>query len=697
MSELILGLNVYGHDSSVALVDSTTGKILYCLTEERFSNKKHDGKLPVASIHYIREQIEKKQLGQIKHIALNMDYELVLKDYLLFHLKSELEPKLFAQLEASIFDVLSLITVYEAGKYPETWFANMLLQNNVEPQLANEILRQIGWAMNHALKIRSFYPYIQNLFPKAQIHAVPHHDCHVASVFFTSGFKDAAVLTIDGRGEGETITLGFADKNNYEKISYSMWPDSIGMLYMDMTAFLGFVGTSIHPGFGEEYKVMGMAAYGKPTYLNLFHELGRVNSEGQFQFAHETYIRRVAVPGCPGHFKMEITPQFEKQLGGRRNPSDPIDQRHFDIAASLQVFIEDTGLQLAKTLKKKCPPTSNICVSGGVALNGLMNMRILREAGFENIFVFPASGDDGTSLGAALYVHGITLKREVPIEFTNAFLGLERTNTDIENAIKDYGLHYEKLSNPSATIAQHLANNKIVARYLGRSEFGPRALGHRSILANPCSAEMKDTLNIRIKHREPFRPFAPVCLVEDAYNYFDITAEAPYMLLICKVKPEKQKEIPAVVHKDGTARLQTISQRANFDFYEIVKEFKKITNVPVVMNTSYNVNGEAIVETPQDAIEAFLFMDIDYLAIGDFLISKEKNIAKTLNMSIDEFLAIRKKRYQDQFNTHEAYFEPTEIPGSGDVEHLNQQIAMYKKAAEERLELINVLHAKCQQ
>lgn len=695
MAELILGLNVFGHDSSVSLLDSTNGKILYCLTEERFSNKKHDGKLPIGSIKNILKQIEKENLGQITHVATNLDYSLIFKDYLSFHLSSKIGSKLASQIESAIFDTLPLITVYEMGKYPSTWFAEILFENNIEPQLAEEILLQIGWCMNHALKIRSFNHYLKDIFPLAEFHTVRHHYCHMASVFFTSTFTDAAILTIDGQGESETITLGYAEKNEYTKLSHSIWPHSIGSFYMDITAFLGFLGTLGFPGYGEEYKVMGMAAYGKPTYLPLFRELGHVTADGQFQFIPGPWIRQVSVEGCPGHFKMEFSDAFAKELGGRRTSSEAISQRHFDIAASLQAFIEEIGTQLAKILKQKCPTTSNICISGGVALNGLMNMKILRESGFKNIFVFPASGDDGTSLGAALYVHGIKLKRKVPLEFSNAFLGLKRTNQEIEDTIKQYGLHYHKPTNLSATVASHLADNKIVARYLGCSEFGPRALGHRSILANACSEGMKDILNTRIKHREPFRPFAPVCLFEDAKDYFDINTETPYMLLICQVKPDKKQQIPAVVHNDGTARLQTITKNSTPDLYDIVSEFKKIAGVPVIMNTSYNVNGEAIVETPQDAIEAFLFMDIDYLAIGDFLISKVENPLKPFDMPINEFLAIRKKRYKDEFNSHESFFEPTEFPGSGDTAQLNRLITIYKKAAEERLELINRLDAEC--
>ena len=696
MTELILGLNVFGHDSSASLINSSSGEILYCLTEERFSNKKHDGKLPIACIKQLVTLIEENQLGHIAHIATNLDYTLIINKYLFFHLKSMLDENTATLIKNEIFETLPLITAYEMGKYPCTWFEKILTENKVEASLINEILLIIGRSVNYVLKIKSFNHYIQQMFPKAKLHTVPHHDCHMASAFFTSDFDDAAILTIDGQGEAESIVLGYTKQNHYEKLSSSIWPHSLGSLFVDITAFLGFIGGSNIPGFGEEYKVMGMAAYGKPTYLPLFRKLGDVNSEGQFQYNNSTWVKSVLLPGSVDHFSLEITEKFTEELGGKRNPSEPIEQRHYDIAASLQAFIEEIGVKLATVLKQKYPSTDNLCIAGGVALNGLMNMRILQQAGFKNVFVFPASGDDGTSLGAALFVHGIILKRSIQTKFSNPFLGLKYDNLDIETTVKKYKLKYEKPKNLSKSIAEQIANNKIVARYLGRPEFGPRALGHRSILANPCSEQMKDILNVRIKHREPFRPFAPACLLKDAPSYFDIDCETPYMLLICQVKADKKHIIPAIVHNDGTARLQTVSLDSSPDLFNIITEFKALTGTPVVINTSYNVNGEAIVETPQDAIEAFLFMDIDYLAIGDILIAKEKNTTNKFNkLPIRDFLDIRKKRYKEKFNTHENFFELTETPGSNDIHTLNSLIDMYKTAAEQRLDLINKLTHEC--
>jgi carbamoyltransferase len=335
---------------------------------------------------------------------------------------------------------------------------------------------------------------------------------------------------------------------------------------------------------------------------------------------------------------------FTKKLGDlvpRRLKDQPLSQEHFDLAVSIQKVFEDAGVEfsrmaLAETGEK------NLCLSGGVALNGLMNEAIRRGSGCSDFHVFPAAGDDGTAVGAAwlrVLERGNLQTRKLAMPFFGQGFGDEEIRRELERL----RLVYEEPTDINERIAEAIAAHEIVARFHGRSEFGPRALGNRSILANPAKAEMKDVLNERIKHREAFRPFAPACLVEKAAEYFDIEVEAPYMLLIAKARPLAREKVPATVHADGTSRVQTVSREGNPDFYKTIEAVERRTGTPVVINTSFNINGEAIVETPQDAVESFAQMDIDHLAIGKYWVSKAANTFP--KMTDAEFLEIRKKRF----------------------------------------------------
>ena len=542
MNELILGIAYFGHDSSVSLIDSTNNNILYCLTEERFSNKKHDSGLPVGCLDIIDSKIKELSLGQISYVATNSDHTILIREYLPNLISQKTSSQVATRIHSAVLETFPFVVYYEPDKYPATYLRAILRDSGVAIEIADQLIASIGWYVNWALKIMAFQRYIQKRYPGATLYPIRHHLCHMASVFFTSKFTDSAILILDGQGEAETITMGYAKGNQYKRISHSIWPHSIGSFYMDMTAFLGFRGNTNYPGFGEEYKVMGMAGYGAPTHIDFFRERALITDTGEFRFLEDAYLQIVAVPGCPGHFKMAFTPAFESALGGRREPSDPIEQQHFNIAASLQQFIEEIGVTLASFLKEKIPETANICLGGGIALNGLMNMSILRKAGFKNIFIFPASGDDGTSLGAAAYVHAISLGRPVFSSERDVFKGVIYTKEEVEHCINLYDLKYKYKENISKVIAQKISENYIVARYIGAAEYGPRALGHRSVLANPRHPKMKEILNTRIKHREPFRPFAPACLNEETSRYFDIDCDAPYMLLIvmyCKRREMK--------------------------------------------------------------------------------------------------------------------------------------------------------------
>lgn len=690
---LILGISVFGHDSSCASIDAASGDILYALTEERFSNLKHDGGFPTASLALLMEKIDKEKLGWVSHVALNTDPAISIE-----RLKAELLNCLdtaTAQLVAcELAQFLETSDIFHPDYFPLNYLEALLARRGVETAVIAHASGKISWYGNFALRHRKLKAYLQSKFPLAEIVSVGHHQCHAASAFYCSDFEDAAVLTVDGQGEDETITLNIGRGTEIELLSQTRWPNSLGALYMQLAWYLGFDGDPRYPGLGDEYKVMGMAAYGKPINVDIFRQMGRVSENGEFELVFGQYLESAPVEGCPGHFQPLLSKQFFNALGERRSSCEPIEQRHYDIARSGQTFLEEIGVAIAKHLKKLCPDIDNICIAGGVGLNGLMNMRILREAGFERIFVQPASGDDGTSLGAALYVYHILLKGKRCKPLANAYLGFNYGNHAIRSALEKYNLTFHEPESIHVEMGRLLHDGNIVARYFGRGEFGPRALGHRSILANPTLSEMKDAVNARIKHRESFRPFAPACLEEMASEYFDIDIPTPYMLLICRARPAARLLIPAVVHDDGTTRLQTVRNDLNPDLYQTIFEFNKQSGVPVLLNTSFNVNGEAIVETPQDAIESFLFMGIDYLAIGPYLVSKAENETMYRRPTREAHIQVRQDRYVENFFSREMFLWSIGNPIETDLVLLKKQTELYKKSAEDRLAVIEILDAE---
>ena len=690
---LILGISVFGHDSSCAIVDAVSGDILFALTEERFSNVKHDGGFPAASLALLLEKIDAEKLGWISHVALNIDPAIGIE-----RLKAELFGSLDADIAQFVISELDqfliLADIFHPDHFPLNYLAALLARRGIESAIIAQACGKIMWYGNFALRHRKLKAYLQSKFPQAEIVPVGHHQCHVASAFYCSEFENSAVLTIDGQGEDETITLNFARGAEIELLSKTRWPNSLGALYMQIAWYLGFDGDPRYPGLGDEYKVMGMAAYGKPIYADIFREMGHVSENGELELVFGGYIERAPVEGCPGHSQPLLSKQFFNALGARRSSCEPIEQRHYDIAKSGQAFLEEIGVAIAKHLKTRCPDTDNLCVAGGVGLNGLMNMRILREAGFGRIFVQPASGDDGTSLGAALHVYHALLKGKRCKPLGNAYLGLDYGRHEIRRTLEKYNLRFHEPESIHAEMGRLLQEGKIVARYFERGEFGPRALGHRSILANPTLPEMKDAVNARIKHRESFRPFAPACLEERANEYFAIDIPAPYMLLICQALPGIRSLIPAVVHDDGTARVQTVNGNLNPDLYQTIFEFNKLSGVPVLLNTSFNVNGEAIVETPQDAIESFLFMGIDCLAIGPYLVVKTENEKVYQRPTREEHIKARQERYVERFFSREMFFWSTGNPIETDLVLLKMQVELYKNAAADRLAVIEQLDAE---
>ncbi|MBV8436342.1 MAG: hypothetical protein JOY95_02380 [Silvibacterium sp.] len=491
--------------------------------------------------------------------------------------------------------------------------------------------------------------YLREVIPFIPIIEVPHHLAHAASAAFGAAFDKAAILVVDGQGESDAVSMfSLKEDGVLTKISSTPYPHSLGLLYLYATYHLGF-------GFGDEYKFMGMAAYGTPVLADEISRTIQVSADGRVTLAPNDLFEIAQGPYGTAHVAIKFLSRLQ-ELVPPRTPGTELTQAHFDFAASMQQAIERAGCELARAAIRLAGERQLI-LTGGVALNGLMNERIRQTAGCERIFVYPAAGDDGTAIGAAQWL-AITQGARPANGMKTSFYGGSARPDQIEAALRKYGLTYRKSTNIHREIAEAIASGDIVARFAGRSEFGPRALGNRSILADPRRPEMQDILNRRIKHRESFRPFAPACLAERAEIYFDIDCDSPFMLLICRLKDGAEKLIPAVAHKDGTARLQTVEKQTNPDLYETISAFEKITNTPILINTSFNVNGEAIVETVADAIESFLYMDIDYLAAGDFLIRKQDNLEASLShMPGDAYLEMRRERYREQFSEPLRYLD----------------------------------------
>jgi carbamoyltransferase len=437
-----------------------------------------------------------------------------------------------------------------------------------------------------------------------------HHLSHAASVFYTSPFKQAAILTVDGVGEWATTGLYVGGPDGITQIKEIRYPNSIGLLYAAITAYLGF---EVNEG---EYKVMGLAPYGRPTFDRELSKLMTLHEDGSFTNNMEYF--------CYTYDETEMfTPKLVELLGPRRAPNEPTTERHMNIAASIQKLCETAVVNLARNARRETGLDA-LCMAGGVAHNVVANSRLIAESGFSHFHIQPASGDSGCALGAALVAYR---KRKPIAPLATAYdtcLGPSFSNEIVEEALQRFGADYKRMD-PDALVekaGELLSKDFVLGWFQGRMEFGPRALGCRSILANPCNPAMKDILNARIKFREDFRPFAPAVLEEHLSEYFEFSGASPYMLFCPKVRLEKKEVIPAITHVDGTARVQSISKDVNPRFYALVAAFAKHTKVPVIVNTSFNVKGEPIVCTPDDALKCFYGTDIDFLAIGDFLVEK---------------------------------------------------------------------------
>jgi carbamoyltransferase len=443
---------------------------------------------------------------------------------------------------------------------------------------------------------------------QGRIANVGHHQAHAAAAFFPSGFDDAAVLTLDRGGDMLSTTFGLGRGSRLETLKEIRNPDSLGEVYTAVTGWLGF-----HPN-ADEGKVMGLAPYGTERYVPVFRDFIRLHDDGGFS-VNLSWFR----------YQVEAGPMSKRYLdlfGPPRVPESELTRHHEDVAFGVQAATEEAALHMARALHAATGAT-NLAMAGGVALNSVMNARLLRETPFERIFIQPAAGDAGNALGAALHVWHSDLGKARAWRMEHAFFGPSYADSDLRAAFEARGVAFEQVPDPAAAAADLLADSKIVGWFTGAAEVGPRALGARSILADPRKAEMKDIVNEQVKHREGFRPFAPAVLDERGADYFVDYATNPFMLLVLPIREDKREVIPAVTHVDGTGRLQSVTPEGNGgEFHRLISEFERRTGVPVVLNTSFNLRGEPIVHRPAEAVEDYLNTGMDALLLGPYLARK---------------------------------------------------------------------------
>ena len=562
---IVLGISCYYHDSGAAIVRD--GKLVAAAEEERFTRKKHDNGFPAHAIDYCLREAG-VTIEQVDHIAF---YE---KPLVKFN------------------RILETILAFWPRTY-RPWLTGV-------PLWLGHRLR-IGREIQDKLKTEKDILYCQ------------HHLSHAASAFLVSPFDEAAIITADGVGEWTTTAWGVGRGGAIEMRQELRFPHSVGLLFSAITSYLGFQVND------AEWKVMGLAPYGQPTYLEKLREIVDLKDDGSIRlnlryFAHPYSATR------------SINANWERLFGEpQRRPESPLTDFHRDFACSGQRLVEEIMVTMAAHVHRETK-LDNLCLAGGVALNSVANWRILRESGFHDLFIQPAAGDSGGALGAAFYVCNTVLKQPRTFRMEHALWGPQFGNDDIAAALDRAEAVYEHVSDENELLertAEMIAAGNVVGWFHGRMEFGPRALGARSLLADPRDAKMKDIINAKVKFREAFRPFAPAVLKEHVHEYFDVAPgmDLPFMLLVPQVRSEKRSQIPAVTHQDGTGRVQTVTEELNGRYYRLIRNFHRLTAVPVIINTSFNVRGEPIVCTPQDAYRTFVNTGIDALVIGDFIVT----------------------------------------------------------------------------
>ena len=569
----ILGLNAYHGDAAAALV--IDGKLVAAAEEERFNRVKHCAGFPALAARWCLEDAGLRA-DEIDHVAVSRD------------------PR--ANLGRKILRTIRHGT--------STRYLRERLQNAAR-------VRDAGAALAEALGIDRL---------DVPVHNVEHHRAHVASAFFVSPFEDAAILSVDGFGDFASTMLAEGHGNRFEVLDRVTYPHSLGIFYTAVTQWLGF------PRYGDEGKVMGLAPYGRPRYADRIRELvsldGPLFELGLEYFTHDTEGVDMTWDEASPTIGRIYSDRLVELLGPAREPSAPVTELYEDVAASLQAVLEDAYLHLCTTLHDRTG-LPNLCLAGGVALNAVANGRILLETPFRELYVQPAAGDSGTAVGAAYYVWNQELAQPRAFVMEHAYTGPEFSDEEIRAALAVAGLQGERVDDEAlfAEVAERIAAGDVVGWFQGRMEFGPRALGHRSIVADPRSHSMKDVLNARIKHREPFRPFAPSILAERTAEWYEQDYPSPFMVLVYKTAADKREAVPAVNHVDDTGRLQTVERHVEPRYHRLISEFERRTAVPILLNTSFNEN-EPIVMTPQDALETFKKTRMDVLALGNWLVRR---------------------------------------------------------------------------
>lgn len=474
--------------------------------------------------------------------------------------------------------------------------------------IPNNLLRHIRGNKNNK-RIASLNEHIQFTEGEINLHFVPHHHAHAASAFFVSPYDHAAILTIDAYGDDLTHQFFSGSSNSLTPLSRTLFPHSMGQVYAALTQFLGYRANS------DEWKVMGLSAYGSPVYYDQFSKLIRFDgNRGELRINLDFFSYYLWSP-------RRYSDEFIEMFGPERQPDEELTERHINIASSFQLRVEDVVLEMCRYLAK-ITGSDTLCLAGGVAMNSKMNGRILAETPFHQVWVQPSADDAGASLGACYYYWNQILGHPRSFVMEHDYWGPGYTDEEIQQALNDSLLEYEKLPHPTHEAAKAIADNKIIGWFQSRMEFGQRALGNRSILADARDPEMKNKINRSIKHREWYRPFAPAVLEEYQNEYFESSFPSPFMQMVYTVREEKRNVVPAVVHQDGTGRLQTVSTKSNPLFWRVIEEFRRLTGVALILNTSFNDNDEPIVCTPKEAIRTFFGTGLHELYIGSFRLRK---------------------------------------------------------------------------
>ena len=562
---VILGLNFHFHDSTACIVKD--GKLLVAMEEERLIRQKHTAEFPTRAIQKCLD-ITGLSVNDIDHISISADFSRHNFKKIAYMLKIPKSAPIFAK---------------------------------------QEFLRPFNRA-------RTFNRWYKTTFKttKPQVHHVDHHLSHIAGSFYVSPYKEAALLSLDGSGEWSTSWTGMGRDRELVPFSENFFPHSIGSFYEAVTEFCGF-----RPNY-DEGKTMGLAPFGNPEkFYDTVRKIISLDENGKIELDLSYFkFQNTGSQRCSN--------KFYRVFGSprKRSTTAKFEQHHYDTAAAFQRVLEDIAIEIANHLHNKTK-ADFLVIAGGVSLNSVMNGRIVRETPFKDVFVMPAAGDNGTAIGSAFYVYNKILNHPRTYVHDNPFIGTEYNDDEIESLLKKYKLKYTRSDDICGETARLLADGNIIGWFQGKMEIGPRALGARSILANPVYEDMKAKINAEVKYREPYRPFAPSVISEKKGDFFDLTVDAPFMLKVCNVLEDKKQVIPAVTHVDGTARVQTVHKETNPRYYSLIEKLGDITGVPIVLNTSFNVMGEPVVESPNDAIKCFFTTGLDILVIGSFIVNKK--------------------------------------------------------------------------